>query len=541
MSSRSIKPWGLVSGFLRWLLPSNPRATMLAAVAICGMLGGLSLLVPPAMYSDEGWGFLTWRGTLMGAPNSIVVPDPEDIRFDTYHFDTVWSPGHYLIPGAISLLGIPWGIAITLTVMLCLLACLLGWLLVFKQFAPGLVALPVMLLIGTFRFSTLPFGIYNGGEILLQGATPWIVLAAYRIPQLNAVGAAATAAGIVLLAFFAKLSGLIVAGSALLAGGMVSLAPSHRLRPGTIGGAAGALSVVGLIHVFYLSRGWNASKDWDWSLPIGKILFAIAVPWVAGTSWTDWLAWLFLYPARPIFNGPEALVWFVLPIAICVFALVIFKGPRSGPQAELIRFSLWFYAVTALTLIFLWVHGAAAVPVDERHFREAGILLFVCCYIRTIGSMVPLRVRVLFLMFCGCMSLYGIMSFSNRAWAAADGHALDRASRTNQPLVDRAAIEFLQNASAQEGGRAVFVLPSPDIGVTLPVNARIIAVHLDFEPESRIARLHYNGRATGHVFVLMQNRLADGAKGRALLSAFSSYSIDGWERKTFSSSSVFIQ
>jgi hypothetical protein len=121
------------------------------------------------MYSDEGWGVPTWRGTLMGAPNSIVVPDPEDIRFDTYHFDTVWSPGHYLIPGAISLLGIPWGIAITLTVTLCLLACLLGWLLVLKQFAPGLVALPVMLLIGTFRFSTLPFGIYNGGEILLQG------------------------------------------------------------------------------------------------------------------------------------------------------------------------------------------------------------------------------------------------------------------------------------------------------------------------------------------------------------------------------------
>jgi hypothetical protein len=40
---------------------------LIAALAICGVLGGVSLLVPPAMYSDSGFGFLAWRGTLLGA------------------------------------------------------------------------------------------------------------------------------------------------------------------------------------------------------------------------------------------------------------------------------------------------------------------------------------------------------------------------------------------------------------------------------------------------------------------------------------------
>ena len=51
----------------------NCAPALIAAFAICGVLGGISLLVPPFINSDSGHGFLAWRGTLVGAVNSIIV------------------------------------------------------------------------------------------------------------------------------------------------------------------------------------------------------------------------------------------------------------------------------------------------------------------------------------------------------------------------------------------------------------------------------------------------------------------------------------
>ncbi|MGA7263488.1 MAG: hypothetical protein WBX30_21710, partial [Stellaceae bacterium] len=102
---------------------------LVAALAISGVLGGISLLVPPFIDWDSANGFLAWRGTLLGAANSIISPDPANIAHNAVGFLTVWSPGQYLIPGAISLIGVPLGVAMTLTVVLALLASLIGWVI----------------------------------------------------------------------------------------------------------------------------------------------------------------------------------------------------------------------------------------------------------------------------------------------------------------------------------------------------------------------------------------------------------------------------
>jgi hypothetical protein len=105
---------------------------LIAALAICGVLGGISLVVPPFIYSDSGVGFVAWRGTLLGAANSTITADPANIARDNAVFLEFLSPGQYLIPGAISLMGVPLGIAITLTVALLLFASLIGWVMVVK-------------------------------------------------------------------------------------------------------------------------------------------------------------------------------------------------------------------------------------------------------------------------------------------------------------------------------------------------------------------------------------------------------------------------
>ena len=216
---------------------------IIAALAICGVLGAISLFVPPFIDWDSANGFLAWRGTLLGAANSIISPDPANIARDRGWFLTVWSPGQYLAPGAISLLGVPLGIAMTLTVALALLVSLIGWVMVVRAFAPRTsLALLVAVLIGSFHYSTHAFSTYHGGEILLQAATPWLVLTAYRVPEMDGVPAALLVAGAVCFALFAKLAGLIVVAAALVAGNMVSLAFGRRITHGMIGGALDHMS-----------------------------------------------------------------------------------------------------------------------------------------------------------------------------------------------------------------------------------------------------------------------------------------------------------
>src|SRR5215469_4907833 len=235
--------------------PSNPQAidwvpALFTALVICSLLGCISLLVPPYIIWDSGWGFVAWRGTLSGAANSIISPDPVNIARDTAAFLTEWSPGQYLIPGAISLIGIPLGTAMTLTAALSLLATLIGWVMVCEAFAlQTRLAVFVIVLIGLFRYSTMTFGVYSGGEVLMQAATPWLILTARRVPEMGFIPAALLAAAAVFVAFLAKLSGLIIAGAALAAGSMVALTFGRRITGGMTGGALGALAVIAVVYV----------------------------------------------------------------------------------------------------------------------------------------------------------------------------------------------------------------------------------------------------------------------------------------------------
>ena len=235
---------------------------LIAALAICGVLGGFSLLVPPFIEDNSAAGFQAWRGTLLGAANSVIAPDPANIAQDSFEFQTLWSPGQYLVPGAISLLGLPLGAAMTLTVALALLCSLIGWMFVVRAFAPNTpVALLVVVLIGSFHYSIFTFRTYRGGEILLQAITPWLILAANRVPEMSVMRAALLAAGAVLLAFMAKLTGLIVVAAALMAASLISIAVGRRISRGIVGGALGAVSAFVVIYVSFLSRGSTAASQ----------------------------------------------------------------------------------------------------------------------------------------------------------------------------------------------------------------------------------------------------------------------------------------
>jgi hypothetical protein len=233
-------------------------------------------------------------------------------------------------------------------------------------------------------------------------------------------------------------------------------------------------------------------------------------------------------------------LWFVLPVTAFFAALVLGWQPDTIEKRKFRLFSLLFYGIVVMTLIILYLHSAS-ISLDERHFRSIGTLLFVCGLMIIMEARTPKWIGGIFLSLCALMAVYGLASFSSHALSTANGRSLDRQSWTNQLIVDVAAIDFIRTAYAREDRRAVFVLPSPEIAVALPTGARVIVSQVDFQTESEIANRRYAGRVPGHLFVVIQNDIADTGKGRALLSSFSDYLPDAWERSTFSNTTVFFQ
>ena len=519
------------------IVASYRRAAALAFILV-GLLTIVSLLNPPGLNFDPGIGMLEWRTLVEGGPvNSITDPDPADISKDRSRLITWWSPGQYVIPGALTTLGFRLGPALSITAGLCLLSCLLGWIRVFKHFAFSTQAAFIgVVLLSLFTYSTMSFRIYNGGDVLLQGIMPWLVMAGRLVPPAGAFRAVLLAVLAILMGFFAKLTGIPVAAAALAAGSMVYLARFRRITLGMVGGASGAVLAVGLLYAAWFSRGSTPASGTRWLLQLNKAFFVAADPWGAGISWMDTWDWLWT-------RNPSWVVWFLLPPAI-FFSSVILWGLKNNLNGrrevnDLILFTLSFYVVFVFILEVLYMHSGA-ISLEERHFRPAGVLILICALGvadrlsgRSIVRAAVFGVSALMAVYCG-------FDFITRARASSP-QDVDPYSRTHQFKVDPLALDFARGVFAREGRNAVFFLPFPDAASALPRGARFLTSSLDAESVSFLAARKYAGRARGGVYVLMRTRIAQSAKGKLLLREFTDYSPDGWSSRQFGNTTVFMQ
>lgn len=525
------------------------RAIFLAFV-LCGLFTFIALLVPPSMSHDAGWGMQEWRTYIGGGTiNTIISPDPADISRDHASLITWWSPGQYLIPGIVTLFGVRLGAALAITAGLSLLCCLLGWIYVAKHFelSPEVATLAVAF-IATFRYSTLPFDVYNGGEILLQGLTPWLILAGCRVPLMSALWAAGLACLAILVAFFAKLTGLMVASGALLAGAVEGLVRLRRITAGMVAGAVGASLAFGALYVLWFSHGATPASGTGWTFRADNVLFVLAGPWSAAVSWMDMLTSLLFSPRNPILHGgPEngdlsVILWLLLP-PVLVFSAVILKGWRKPLRNEnlsrLLVITTCFCAFSVLALSAVFSHGGD-VSLEERHLRAAGMLILVCVLAVTSRLARNSVMRIGVIVLCGFMSFYGSTAFAYRAWSTGRKQ-IDHYSRTRQPSVDESAIEFLRAAFAREGRDALFVLPSPDAACAFPASARILSNHVEFDTEASLAAQTYHGEVRGPLYVTMPTRVAQSAKAALVLKEFIDYPADAWQTYSVGGSTIFVQ
>ena len=524
-------------------------ATVLALV-LCALLTLTGLLIPPSLSHDAGWGMQEWSTFAAGGPiNTIISPDAADISRDQVRHITWWSPGQYLIPGVFTRFRIRLGAALTITSGLSLLCCLLGWIQIARYFALSTQTATLMVaFIGTFRYSTLPFDVYNGGEILLQGLTPWLIFAGCIVPSTTAFRAAGLAFLAILIAFFAKLTGVMVASIALFAGAVEALLRLRRITAGMIAGAIGATLAFGLLYVSWFSHGTTPASGTGWSFRVSDVFFALGAPWGAGLSWTDMLTSLLFNRKYPALSGGPAngdlslILWLLLP-PLVLFLTVISKGwkqcTHDANLIRLVRITACFYAVYALVMSAIFLHGGD-VSLEERHLRAAGVLVFVCVF--AIANRLPRKSasRLAVAVLCILMSLYGCAAFAYRALSTKRGD-IDRYSGTYQPSIDEGAVESLRTAFAHDGRDDLLVLPSPDAVCAFSPGARILSSHIEFEPEETLSARIYHGKARGRLYVVMPTRIAQSAKGTLVLKEFVDYPFDTWEKQSIGNSTVFVQ
>lgn len=502
----------------------------------------VSLTAPPLVSYDPAFGWLRWYGLLQGAPfDATLGPDPADIARDIVNAASWWSPGQYLAPGLLTLTGLRLGTTIPIVAGLSNLPALLGWIAVARAFALGpRVALAATVLIATFRYASSAYGLYSGGEILLQAATPWIVLAAWRIPHVTAGGAALMAFVAVAAGFIAKLNGLIVAAAALPAASAIALYHMRRVTPGMIGGAAGALVTVMLIYIL-----WFAAKPVTHFAGGGdgfgtvRLLFALSAPWTAALSWQDFLVWLLQTPGRVVVEGAAPLVWFGLaPLAALLAAAFAFDRGATEHERALRRFALAMLAGFTALMLVLYLRDAP-IPLEERHFRPVSMLLLLCLLAQALRPGARRAIRYGLLGLCGAMACYGLVSFAARM-VTAQHQTVDLSSWTRQPNADAEALAAIRGAFAKEGRDALFYLGAPELSATLPHTARMIVEAPGLMSEAAITATPYRGRVKGSVVVLVSNNLP-AAKAEAILRSFADYDPGGWRKTVYAKATVYRQ
>src|SRR5207248_4990518 len=124
------------------------------------------------------------------------------------------------------------------------------------------------------------------------------------------------------------------------------------------------------------------------------------VPWSAGISWPEPLYLIFSWP-KAFSYVPVAFLLLIVPPMLILGGLVLFWQPQTINEKKFRLFSLWFFSIVAVVFSLLYIYGSTSagghLDFEDRYFRSAGTLLFVCALISAFAVGTPRWMRGLFL------------------------------------------------------------------------------------------------------------------------------------------------
>lgn len=516
------------------------QGLLVLALLVTLLLGVAAGWIRPAIYSDSAFGFRVWDSMRQGAGfNRATNVDPSDIAQDLSYFKGGWTPGQYLLPGALEALGLDLGQSIAIVVTLASLAGMWGWYALYRGFGFSSRTCAVALLVVVFgRHFGLPFGIYNGGEVLLFGALPWALLLVWRLRALPAWSIPLLLAATVVVTFL-KLSGIIFM-SAAIAAVVISdasqpLVGRETLRKALVAGVTLLLSLV-LLKWLWLSRGWTAAAatlPLAWPAVIPSAALVIAGTWTAIFGFGSLVQYVFFFPGRVLLASvtPVNLVLLVPALATLVFLVVRLR--RDYPQY--LRFAL---TVTALAtgLLFLLLVTGSPIGDEERHYRPAALLLTV----GMVEAFLSVRSRLVRGLFVGLVALsvlYGVSSWVNHARHNLQDTLGQRGVRLR--AVPESVLDFVREIDRPDadGARPLVLVPTPELALEIR-HARILTTDADFQPLRELAAERRSGRVR-RLYVVLPQSLERNGKADAILKSFVDYRPGDWKRTEVGNAVVY--
>lgn len=510
------------------------------ALLVTLLFGVAAGIVRPALYSDSALGFRVWDSMRQGTPfNHVMNVDPADIAKDLSYFKGAWTPGQYLLPGALEALGLDLGTSIAIVVTLASLAGAWGWYALYRAFGFSPRTCSIALLLVVFgRHFGLPFGIYNGGEVLLFGALPWGLLLVWRLRALSAWSVplllAATAA-----VTFLKLSGIIFMGAAIAA--VVVADPAQpligrqTLRKALVACVTLLISLM-LLKWLWLSRGWTAftpAGSIAWSAAIPSAAQVVAGSWTAIFGFGSLVQYVFFFPGREALASatPIDLVLTIPALATLVFLVVRLR--RDYP--DYLRFALIVTGLSAGLLFLLMVSGSQ-ISNEERHCRPAALLLTAGVVEAFLGAR-SLLVRGLFAGLAALSVLYGVGSWVNHVRHNLQDTLGQRGVRLHS--VPGPVLRFVREIDRPDadGDRPLILVPTPELALDIR-QARILTTDADFQSLAELTAEPRSGRVR-RLYVVLPLSLERNGKADAILKSFVDYRPDEWKRSVVGPAAVY--
>lgn len=495
--------------------------------ALVAVYAVIAFVVAPAMYPDSGWGFVVSESMARGGPfNRIVEPALDDLSRDSSAFSGLWSPGQYMLPHALRLLGLKLGPALVIVTIVFTALGLVGWQAFYASwgFPPLTVAIAVALIAGS-RAIALPFGIYNGGELLLFGTVPWflVLLGRWRAFTIAQSVGIVIAMGVVT---FMKLSGAVIAYAALAAMVVYDVLPPSigRLRRPIMATLIAVAFAAGF-HLVWLSQGVTAATGSSGSTALvwadlgPRFLQGWAATFFGMLSLGDLARRLFQSPANPMLQSLDTLHLIASVPALLLMAYMCRR--LWGAHADYVRFALataLFY-ILAMTLIY---SSGGDIHMEERFYRPLAWVLLVGVVHAVATSGVALRLPLAAV--AATAVVYGIGSYFVRMQQNLQYPMSSQGLRHQYLSHDAMALLKTEIAGPYDRkDTVVWVIDAPDAVLEL-ANARVIPSGAS---PAELARRSYDGRV-GKLFILLPTTMVADGSAAALLKRFRDYDPTRW-------------
>jgi hypothetical protein len=508
---------------MRVLTNSSAGSRNIAAMIIVVILSyaGIAWRVSSIVGYDAAVGFLVYRSVESGAPfNHLRTASHSALSSDESEFMATYSPGQYMVPGALTRLGMTLRKAIWLTTLLAIAAGLLGYFFLFVRvfgFSVRISTLSCLFLLLTRPIGTQFFE-YLGGTLLEFAGIPYMIIGASYCLKRGVAWRLALPA-IFLCGAFLKLSMAVLSLAICVYAAITDLYDRKRSRSDRVGRAIAAIfSFVifyAIMGAFFTSKGWTAAASHRiGGVILSTILFSVLYSVASLTSGITSLFSILsplkapLDPAM-LSNSPGAPATLlpllaVLAIISILLILWVLRKRLERPYSKMLL-AVAFTYVAAMS----YIYGTAGARLEFRHFWLVGAFLLPGVIEELSGAAGRVRATAVgigvFVCLFGVASAGAIILRNNNALRVGD-FSFDREETPAATLIKAA------EASSDHAEVLIF---ANDPRVALLVRESRLA----FQNGDRFYSIPYRGTVNS-LMVIVESQVAAGEKAQQIVSMF---------------------